>query len=55
MFNDTRALQTLKGLFQDQPDVLKMLNFRKLDLKHLTDKQLILEQNQRKLYICFTG
>lgn len=44
-------LEILKLLFQDQPNVLKMLNLRELDESNLADKQLTEELKKRELYL----
>lgn len=44
------ALQNLKFLFKDRPDVLRMLDLRELNLAGLESEALIREQKNRKLF-----
>ncbi|MDZ8082491.1 MAG: GTPase [Nostoc sp. DcaGUA01] len=44
------ALQNLKFLFKDRPDVLRMLDLRELNLAGLESEVLIREQKNRKLF-----
>ncbi|MFB2917242.1 GTPase [Aerosakkonema funiforme] len=46
----SQALENLKILFQDCPEVLRMLDLRELDQSNLTDQQLREEMKKRKLY-----
>jgi hypothetical protein len=48
--NASNPLQNLKGLFQNRPEVLKMLDARELDLAGLESEAYIREQKKRKLY-----
>lgn len=43
-------LQNLQNLFQDRPDVLRMLDWRELDLRGLEAEALIREQKNRKIF-----
>jgi hypothetical protein len=45
-----QALQKLKFLFQDRPDVLKLLDIRELNLSDREDEAFIQEQSKRKLF-----
>jgi hypothetical protein len=48
--NSSNPLQNLKVLFQNRPEVLKMLDARELDLAGLESEAYIREQKKRKLY-----
>ncbi|MDJ1173232.1 GTPase [Roseofilum capinflatum] len=46
----SNSLQKLRVLFYDRPEVLKMLDFRELDLSSLEEAAYLQEQKNRKLY-----
>lgn len=46
----SNPLQNLKMLFQNRPEVLRMLDSRELDLANLESEAYIQEQKKRKLY-----
>ncbi len=48
--SNNKSLENLKILFQDRPEVLRLLDFRELDESNLTDQQLAKELKKRKLY-----
>ncbi|HBE21199.1 MAG TPA: hypothetical protein DEG17_09300 [Cyanobacteria bacterium UBA11149] len=44
------ALQTLKFIFSDRPDVLKLLDIRELDLEGRVDAEFVQAQSKRELF-----
>jgi transcriptional regulator with XRE-family HTH domain len=46
----SKALETLKHLFKDRPEVLRMFDLRELDLRELSSEELIVALRERKLY-----
>lgn len=47
---NNKSLQTLKTIFKDRPEVLRLLDYRELDESQLTDEELARELKKRKLY-----